>query len=80
MSLPDTGLVNEENVPFYDHVLLDPLLDDFPSKGPVRDFMEIVLMGLSNNPYITVERKRGTVAFYKNFFQERNLLNEVEDE
>ncbi len=45
-----SGLEEEQNVPFYDHVLLDHLLEGFPDKGPVRQFMELVLIGLSNNP------------------------------
>lgn len=73
------GLDHEESVPFYDHVLLDNLLNEFPQRGPVRQFMELVLLGLSQNPYITVQRKRETIQFYKNFFEEKNLLSEIED-
>lgn len=65
----------EAEVPFYDHVLLDNLLEDFPKEGPIRQFMELVIMGLSHNPYITVERKHELVKFYKDFFEEKNLLN-----
>ena len=62
-------------MPFYEHVLLEQLLEDFPKQGPVRQFMELVTMGLSHNPYITVERKHETITFYKNFFEEKDLLN-----
>ncbi|KAH7642314.1 mitochondrial ribosomal protein S31 isoform X2 [Dermatophagoides farinae] len=75
----EQGLDHEESVPFYDHVLLDNLLNEFPQRGPVRQFMELVLLGLSQNPYITVQRKRETIQFYKNFFEEKNLLSEIED-
>ncbi|XP_017476460.1 PREDICTED: 28S ribosomal protein S31, mitochondrial [Rhagoletis zephyria] len=71
----EQGLDAEAEVPFYDHVLLDNLLDGFPEKGPIRQFMELVIMGLSHNPYITVERKHELVKFYKDFFEERNMLN-----
>lgn len=73
------GLDHEESVPFYDHVLLDNLLNGFPQRGPVRQFMELVLLGLSQNPYITVQRKRETIQFYRNFFEEKNLLTEIDD-
>lgn len=70
---------HEESIPFYDHVLLDNLLNGFPQHGPVRQFMELVLLGLSQNPYITVQRKRETIEFYKNFFEEKNLLTEIDE-
>lgn len=41
--------------------------------------MELVLLGLSQNPYITVQRKRETIEFYKNFFEEKNLLTEIDE-
>ncbi|OTF80195.1 28S ribosomal protein S31, mitochondrial-like protein, partial [Euroglyphus maynei] len=75
----EQGLDHEESVPFYDHVLLDNLLNGFPQRGPVRQFMELVLLGLSQNPYITVQRKRETIQFYRNFFEEKNLLTEIDD-
>jgi len=65
------GLEEEEKVPFYEHVLLDHLLEGFPQKGPVRQFMELVLIGLSNNPYITVDRKHATVEYYREYFNEK---------
>lgn len=66
-----------EDVPFYEHVLLDRLLDDFPREGPVRDFMDLVVMGLSHNPYVTVERKHSVVDYYRKFFAERDLMVEA---
>ncbi|KAI7687116.1 hypothetical protein SSS_00360 [Sarcoptes scabiei] len=71
----EQGLHQEKETPFYDHVLLDNLLDDFPQQGPVKQFMDLVIMGLSQNPFISVQRKRETVLFYKNFFEERNLMD-----
>lgn len=47
---------------------------DFPDHGPVRQFMELVVMGLAQNPYITVERKHETIKFYKQFFDDKDLL------
>ena len=67
--------MDDDDTPFYEHVLLDNLLEGFPDKGPIRQFMELVIMGLSHNPYITVERKHETVEFYRNFFEEKDLFN-----
>lgn len=38
------------------------------SAGPVRHFMELVVTGLSKNPYYTAEEKKDVVAWYKNYF------------
>jgi len=65
------GLEEEEKVPFYEHVLLDHLLEGFPERGPVRQFMELVITGLSSNPYITVERKHATVDYYREYFKDK---------
>jgi small subunit ribosomal protein S31 len=66
-----SGLEEEQNVAFYSHVLLDHLLEGFPDKGPVRQFTELVLIGLLNNPYITVERKDATVQYYREYFKQK---------
>ncbi len=75
----------EAGVGFEDHVLLDHLLTELPKKGggtierltlamysagPVRHFMELVVTGLSKNPYYTAEEKKEVVAWYKNYFDD----------
>lgn len=70
----EQGLLEESNVPFYEHVLLEDLIQDFPKEGPVRDFMELIVIGLSHNPYITVERKHETINYYRDFFKDKDLL------
>ena len=64
----------EAKVPFYEHVLLDHMLDDFYSSGPVREFMELVMLGLTNNPYINVERKKAYIEWYLNYFKEKESI------
>ena len=57
--------------PFHAHVFLDHHLEPWcPKKGPVRHFMELVCVGLSKNPYITVEKKIDHIKWYKNYFED----------
>lgn len=74
----EQGLEQEAQVPFYEHVLLDHLLENFPTQGPVRQFMELIIMGLSKNPYISVERKHQTVEYYRQYFEDKNLMMDFE--
>lgn len=60
--------VEEENTSFEEHVFLEYLLDNFPSKGPVRRFMELVINGLQKNPYLTVEQKKERVRWFHDYF------------
>ncbi|CAN0226927.1 unnamed protein product, partial [Lampetra fluviatilis] len=55
----EQGLEEEAAVPFHEHVFLERHLAEFPSSGPVRHFMQLVVTGLSKNPYLTVAQKRG---------------------
>lgn len=54
---------------FAEHVFLEELIADFPERGPVRHFMELVLVGLSKNPYISVERKRQHIDWFRHYFR-----------
>ena len=36
--------------------------------GPVRRFMEMVVTGLSKNPYYTVKEKHQQIQWYKKYF------------
>lgn len=71
------GLEEEAKVPFYEHVLLDYMLEDFYKTGPVRDFMDLVVIGLTNNPFINVERKKAYIEWYLNYFKEKENLLKV---
>ncbi|XP_060071978.1 insulin-like growth factor 2 mRNA-binding protein 1 [Ylistrum balloti] len=73
----DQDQTEEENVTFDEHVFLDHLIEDFPKKGPVRHFMELVLAGLSKNPYMSVKEKHEHIEWYRNYFtQNEHLLEE----
>ena len=60
--------MEEEGVSFEEHVFLEYLLDDFPIKGPVRRFMELVINGLQQNPHLTVAQKKERVRWFKEYF------------
>ena len=60
--------VEEQGVSFEEHVFLEYLLDEFPNKGPVRRFMELVINGLQQNPHLTVEQKKERVRWFSDYF------------
>jgi len=66
------------DVPFYEHVLLERHLHDFPNSPIIRQFMELVCVGLGRNPYWTVEQKLEHINWFRNFFNEKmNIFNET---
>lgn len=69
----------ETNVHFSEHVFLERHLTDWcPKSGPVRHFMELVCVGLSKNPYLTVDEKIGHITWYKEYFKgKKELLIEL---
>lgn len=68
----------EENVGFHEHVFLEEHLHGFPTKGPVRHFMDLVVVGLSMNPYITVERKVENINWFRDYFKAKeDILQET---
>lgn len=55
--------------PFHEHVFLERHLEPWcPPRGPVRHFMELVCAGLQGNPYITVEKKREHIRWFRDYF------------
>lgn len=71
-NISSAGLDEEAKVPFTDHVFLEDYLDPWcPRKGPLRHFMHLVCVGLSKNPYLTVEQKREHIQWYKDYFEEK---------
>lgn len=65
----------EAEVDFTEHVFLEELLEPWcPQKGPVRHFMELVTVGLSKNPYMTVQEKHDHINYFKNYFEEKKEL------
>ncbi|XP_060557955.1 small ribosomal subunit protein mS31-like isoform X1 [Ruditapes philippinarum] len=67
----EAGWEEEMNVEFYEHVFLDDQLLDFPKKGPIRHFMELVTIALSKNPYLTVTQKREHIDWYREYFKSK---------
>ncbi|XP_074594109.1 mitochondrial ribosomal protein S31 [Brevipalpus obovatus] len=70
----EAGLEEQAKVPFYEHVLLDDLLEDLPDSEPVKEYMELVMVGITNNPYTTPERKKTLVRWYVDYFKKRESL------
>ena len=59
--------------PFYNHVFLEHHLEPWcPKSGPVRHFMEVLCLGLSNNPYYSSEKKKETILWFKAELQRRS--------
>jgi hypothetical protein len=76
LDLLDIGL--EGDVPFYEHVLLERHLQDFPDTPLIRQFMELVCIGLGRNPYWTVEQKLEHIQWFRSFFNEKlQVFNET---
>jgi len=75
----EQGMDDESNVFFAEHVFLEPLIEEWcPKQGPIRHFMELVCVGLSKNPFLTVEEKKDHINWFRQYFYEKNqLLNEV---
>ncbi|XP_030648488.1 small ribosomal subunit protein mS31 [Chanos chanos] len=76
----ETGLEEEAGVPFHEHVFLERHLESgFPRQGPVRHFMELVVGGLSKNPHLTVQQKQEHIAWFREYFQQKEeILKEAE--
>ncbi|XP_026481718.1 28S ribosomal protein S31, mitochondrial-like [Ctenocephalides felis] len=71
--------LEEHGVCFTEHVFMDKHLEGWcPEKGPVRHFMELVCVGLSKNPYLTVQEKINHIEWFREYFNNKmDLLKEV---
>lgn len=76
----EQGLDKEHSTFFAEHVFLEPLIDEWcPTKGPIRHFMELVCVGLSKNPFLSVEEKKDHINWFRQYFYEKNqLLRDIE--
>ncbi|KAK1883003.1 28S ribosomal protein S31 mitochondrial [Dissostichus eleginoides] len=76
----EAGLEEEASVPFHEHIFLEEHLQEgFPRQGPVRHFMELVVAGLSKNPYLTVQQKKDHISWFRDYFhQKEDVLKEAE--
>ncbi|KAK0163935.1 hypothetical protein PV328_002619 [Microctonus aethiopoides] len=75
----EIGMDEEQNIHFSEHVFMDRHLRGWcPKNGPIRHFMELVCVGLSKNPYMTVEEKKDHIMWYRDFFGgKQELLKEI---
>ncbi|KAH0568147.1 28S ribosomal protein S31, mitochondrial [Cotesia glomerata] len=73
------GLEEEEKVHFSEHIFLERYLQGWcPKTGPVRHFMDLVCIGLSKNPYMTVNEKEEHIMWLKEWFADKqDLLKET---
>ena len=63
---------------FHQHVFLMDQIADFPRRGPIRHFMELVLIGLSRNPHLTVQQKHEHIDWFRQYFKEKqDVLKEA---
>ncbi|KAM6970159.1 small ribosomal subunit protein mS31 [Aplochiton taeniatus] len=76
----EAGLEEEADVPFHEHVFLERHLEGvFPSQGPVRHFMELVVAGLAKNHCLTVTQKKEHIAWFGDYFQQKEeVLREAD--
>ncbi|XP_073518691.1 small ribosomal subunit protein mS31 isoform X2 [Phyllobates terribilis] len=78
-ALVGTGLDEEQKVEFHEHIFLENYLEDFPKHGPIRHFMELVICGLSKNPYLTVQQKKDHIDWFHDYFHKKeDLLRECD--
>lgn len=57
---------NEE---FSDHVFLDQYLREFPDVDSIQKYMELVIHGLQQNPYLSAEEKIDKIMWHKDYFE-----------
>ncbi|XP_016069090.1 PREDICTED: 28S ribosomal protein S31, mitochondrial isoform X2 [Miniopterus natalensis] len=68
---------DDDGSEFHEHIFLDKYLEEFPKRGPIRHFMELVTCGLSKNPYLSVKQKVEHIEWFKNYFNEKkDILKE----
>ncbi|KAM9203121.1 small ribosomal subunit protein mS31 [Mergus octosetaceus] len=61
----------DDDAEFHEHIFLEKHLKDFPKEGPIRHFMELVICGLSKNPYLSVKQKIEHIEWFRNYFEEK---------
>jgi len=70
----EQGMDDENATPFYEHVFLDKHLGAFPKTGPIRGFMELVILGLGKNPHLSVKEKTDHIKWFEEYFREKQPL------
>uniref|UniRef100_A0A914YI41 Small ribosomal subunit protein mS31 n=1 Tax=Panagrolaimus superbus TaxID=310955 RepID=A0A914YI41_9BILA len=76
-------LGEEEEISFMDHIFLEPYLAKYnlPKSGPVAHFMELVCVGLSKNPFMSVTKKHEHLDAFAQYFnpQQCEKINELHE-
>ncbi|NWI60748.1 RT31 protein, partial [Calyptomena viridis] len=68
----------EDDAEFHEHIFLEKHLEGFPKEGPIRHFMELVICGLSKNPYLSVKQKIEHIEWFEKYFEEKKeFLQEI---
>lgn len=75
----EQGLEEEAKVCFTEHIFLERHLEGWcPTRGPIRHFMELVCVGLSKNPFYSVQQKIDHIDWYRAYFdKKKELLQQV---
>ncbi|NWI39042.1 RT31 protein, partial [Picathartes gymnocephalus] len=74
----DNEVGMEDEAEFHEHIFLEKHLECFPKEGPIRHFMELVICGLSKNPYLSVKQKVEHIEWFQKYFEEKKeLLQEI---
>ncbi|XP_009996625.1 PREDICTED: 28S ribosomal protein S31, mitochondrial [Chaetura pelagica] len=74
----DNEVGMEDDAEFHEHIFLEKHLEPFPKQGPIRHFMELVICGLSKNPYLSVKQKVEHIEWFQKYFEEKKeLLQEI---
>ncbi|XP_040577287.1 small ribosomal subunit protein mS31 [Lepeophtheirus salmonis] len=78
------GINDEEIEPFHLHVFLEKHLESWcPKTGPIRHFMELVTVGLSKNPYMSVQKKIEHIQWFESYLMasdKQEIFNIMETE
>lgn len=65
----------EHQTSFTEHIFLEEHLHPWcPEKGAVRNFMELICIGLSKNPYLSVQQKYEHIEWYRDYFEEKKQI------
>ncbi|NXM77384.1 RT31 protein, partial [Serilophus lunatus] len=74
----DNEVGMEDDAEFHEHIFLEKHLEGFPKEGPIRHFMELVICGLSKNPYLSVKQKIEHIEWFEKYFEEKKeYLQEI---
>lgn len=74
-----SGLDDELQTSFTEHIFLQEYIESWcPKKGAVHNFMELICIALSKNPYLSVQQKHDHLDWYRNYFDEkRDILQRI---